>query len=136
MVAAAVSWVLCACAGRGSRPATANAQGRGDSGILMLAKELPGSGNLLDAMRSRVPTMNVTNVVGNCPRIMFRGQRSGRSQENPVIYVDGTRVGDTCALSQVTVSDVDSVVIYPGGRAPRSDVQGSPFGLILVYRKY
>src|SRR5688572_20925405 len=56
-------------------------------------------GNLLDALRGRAATMTITTTrADECPRIVFRGQRSVMSQENPGIYVDGTRMLDTCIL--------------------------------------
>ncbi|MBI4419411.1 MAG: hypothetical protein HY560_01185, partial [Gemmatimonadetes bacterium] len=87
-------------------------------GIVVRGSEL--TGNLLDGLRVRVPTMSVAYPVGECPRIVFRGQRSLRNQGNPSVYVDGTLMGDTCGLTQILASDVDHVEIYPSGNTARA----------------
>ena len=92
------------------------------------------SGNLLDGLRARVPTMAVTYPTNDCPRIMFRGRRSGRNQGNPSVYVDGTLLQDTCVLSQINMSDVEHVEVFPSGNTTRAGIQRNPFGLILVFR--
>ena len=93
------------------------------------------SGNLLDALRYRVPTMRVSMPPGECPRILFRGIRSVRNQANPSIYIDGTRMSDSCILQQLSASDIDYVEIYPSGNTPRTSYERNPFGLILIFRQ-
>ncbi|MSR06652.1 MAG: hypothetical protein EXR93_06245 [Gemmatimonadetes bacterium] len=92
------------------------------------------NGNLLDALRMRVPAMVVSNTTGGCPRIVFRGQRSMGSQGSPSVYVDGTLMGDTCGLSQIQAAEVDHVEIYSSGNASQPGVQRNPNGLILIFR--
>lgn len=90
------------------------------------------SGNLLDGLRMRVPTMMVGNrQAGACPQIMFRGPRSIRNQGNPSLYVDGALMVDTCILTQITAADVERVEIYTNSNAGS---QRNPFGTIMVYR--
>lgn len=92
------------------------------------------SGNFLQSLRNRVPSMTVSERSGECPRITFRGQRSIRNQDNPAVYVDGTRMIDTCILTQISTAEVERVEVYPGGTTSRVGIQRSPFGLILIYR--
>ena len=84
--------------------------------------------------RARIPAMMVTYPSNDCPRIMFRGRTSGRNQGNPSVYVDGTRMQDTCILSQINVADVDRVEVLPSGDTSRAGIQRNPAGLILVFR--
>jgi hypothetical protein len=93
------------------------------------------SGNLLDGLRYRVPSMRVSMPPNECPRILFRGIRSIRNQANPSIYLDGTRMGDTCILQQLSASDVEFVELYPSGNTARTSYERNPFGLILVFRR-
>ena len=91
-------------------------------------------GNLLDALRGRAATMTITVPrAGDCTRIVFRGQRSVQNQDNPGIYVDGTRMVDTCILSQLSTAEIDFVEIYPSGNTSRANIARNPFGLILIY---
>lgn len=105
---------------------------RDPSAIVVRGSDI--AGNLLEGLRTRIPTMSVSTPTGECPRIMFRGPRSIRSQGNPSVYVDGTLMRDTCVLTQISASDVDHVEVYPSGIASHAAVQRNPFGLILVYR--
>jgi len=93
------------------------------------------SGNLIDALRYRVPAMRVSTSPNECPRILFRGIRSIRNQANPAIYVDGTRMSDSCILQQLSASDVEYVELYPSGSTSRTAYERNPFGLILVFRR-
>ena len=92
------------------------------------------AGNVLDGLRARIPAMTVTYPSNDCPRIMFRGRTSGRNQGNPTVYVDGTRMQDTCILSQINVADVDHVEVLPSGDTSRAGIPRNPAGLILVFR--
>jgi hypothetical protein len=103
------------------------------SAIVVKGSDL--SGNLLDALRYRVPSMRVSTPSGECPRIVFRGIRSIRNQANPTVYLDGTRMSDTCILNQLSTNDIDFVELYPSGNAARSSYERNPFGLILIFRR-
>lgn len=105
---------------------------RDASAIVVRGSDL--AGNLLDGLRTRIPTMTVSTPAGECPRIVFRGPRSIRNQGNPSVYVDGTLMRDTCVLTQITGTDVDHVEVYPSGNTSHVGVQRNPFGLILVFR--
>lgn len=92
------------------------------------------SGNLLEALSTRLPTMRVTREGSGCPRIVFRGQRSSLRQGNPSVYVDGTLMTDTCILLLITASDVEYVEVFPSGISSGAGAQRNPFGAILVHR--
>ena len=125
---------LAACSSRTGSPASTKDDPH-DSGIRVRAADLSGSGTLLDALRHRVRTMDVTFPSDSpCPRILLRGRRfADNRREDPTVYVDGTRMTGTCVLTQVTTDEVDSVVVYHAGTSP-SSFPSSGFGLILVYR--
>ena len=92
------------------------------------------SGNLLDGLRTRIPTMRVSTRSGECPQIMFRGPRSVRYQGNPSVYLDGTLTIDTCVLTSIAASDVDYVEVYTSGNVSRPGIQGNAFGMIFIHR--
>lgn len=75
--------------------------------------------------------VTVTYLRSGCPKIAFRGRRTAG---NPSIYIDGTLIGDTCALGDLSSSDVDFVEIYRNGTTRRPGVRNNPNGLILVFR--
>ena len=105
-----------------------------DGSMIQIEGSQLSRGSLLDAIRIRVPAMQVTERSGQCPLVMFRGQRSMTTQDNPSIYVDGTLMSDTCPLQQIPVTDVRSVEVYPGGIASRAGIRRNPFGIIMVFR--
>ena len=117
---------------RAHPPQESGERPRDSAAIVVRGSEL--SGNLLEGLRSRIPTMTVSTPSGECPRIVFRGPRSIRNQGNPTVYVDGTLMSDTCVLYQISATDIDYVEVYPSGNTSRPGVQRNPFGLILVYR--
>lgn len=90
--------------------------------------------NLLAGLRARVPGMSVSYPQGECPRIIFRGVRSVTNQGNPTVYVDDTRMLDTCILTQIPSSDVDYVEVFPSGNTMQPGIERNPFGLLMVYR--
>jgi hypothetical protein len=112
--------------------------GEGGAGSDASMIQIDGSelsrGTLLDAIRIRVPAMLVTERSGQCPLVMFRGQRAMTTQDNPSVYVDGTLMSDTCALQQISITDVRSVEVYPSGLASRPGLRRNPFGIIMVFR--
>jgi hypothetical protein len=118
-----------ACSGRSRAEGDAPSAGA----IVLRGADLPST-SLLDAMRGRVSAMTVSTPSGECPRIVFRGRRSVNNQENPSVYVDGTRMVDTCILSQIATREIDYVEIYPGGSSSRADIPRNAFGVIIIYR--
>lgn len=122
---------LAACTAAGHQ-ASADARPDG-SAIVVQGSDL--SGSVIDALRSRVAGMTISNRSGECPQIMFRGPRSVRNQRNPTVYVDGTMMLDTCILQQINAADVDRIELYPSGIISKPAIQRDPFGIIMVYRK-
>ena len=116
------------------RTRAAGEGGGAPDGSVILVEGSELSGTVLDGLRIRVPAMLVTERPGQCPLIIFRGQRSAAAQGNPSLYVDGTLMSDTCLLSQMSTSDVRSVEVYPSGITSRAGIQRNPFGVILVFR--
>lgn len=102
-----------------------------DGSALILRGADLGGNNLLDALRTRVQNVTVTYTQIGCPRITLRGRRAGG---NPGIYIDGTLLGDTCALQDLSSSDVEFVEIYRSGNTRRPGIRSNPNGLILVFR--
>ena len=97
---------------------------------------IPGSeiaGSALQAIRTRIPAARISTA-GTCPRIEFRGARSLNNQPEPSIYVDGTLMGDTCALNAIFGSDIDRIEVYPSGDTPNASVRRNPSGVILIFR--
>ena len=88
------------------------------------------AGRLLNALRQKVSGMTVAQGQSGCPAITLRGRRLAG---NPSIFVDGTRMADSCALVDLTTTDVDRVEIYRGAAGP-AQVAGNPNGSIVVYR--
>jgi hypothetical protein len=123
--------IIMAC--RTSGGASGESAGSDGSMIQIDGTQL-SSGSLLDAIRIRVPAMLVTERSGQCPLVMFRGQRSMTTQDDPSLYVDGTLMSDTCPLQQIPVTDVRSVEVYPSGIATRPGIRRNPFGIIMVFR--
>jgi outer membrane receptor for ferric coprogen and ferric-rhodotorulic acid len=116
-----------ACSQRQSRPADA-APPSGDV-VVIRGSDLT-AGRLLTALRQKVSGMTVAQGQSGCPAITLRGRRLAG---NPSIFVDGTRMADSCALVDITTTDVDRVEIYRGSAGP-AQVAGNPNGSIVVYR--
>src|SRR5687768_17470274 len=101
--------VVAGCAGGHASPGAAAAPST--SGTVIKGSEL--GGNLLESMRGRVGAMTIGYPPNACPAITFRGARSIRNQANPDVYVDGTRMLDTCILQQISANDIDFIEVYP-----------------------
>ena len=102
------------------------------SGTVIKGSDL--GGNILESMRGRVSAMSISYAQNECPTITFRGARSARFQRNPEVYVDGTRMLDTCILTQISSNDIDFIEVYPSGNTQRSGYPRTAFGLILIFR--
>ena len=89
-------------------------------------------GPLLEAISRAQPQIK-TEHTSTCPRVVLRGPMVLRGFNDPDVYVDGTRAGDTCILDHLPAEDVERVEIYPTGVTPRPGYATSPHGLILVF---
>ncbi|MGD2121584.1 MAG: hypothetical protein PVJ76_07560 [Gemmatimonadota bacterium] len=90
-------------------------------------------GSLLDTMEGRVPGMQIQRHPDRCPEVTLRSHIPYNSPIDPLIYVDGTRTGDTCILNQLTTDNVESIEIYPMGVTMRPGYATHAHGLILVF---
>jgi hypothetical protein len=97
-------------------------------------EQLAGSSSLLAGLAGRVPNMQVIRGSTTCPRVVLRGGRSLTTQGDPLVYVDGTRAGNTCVLDAIPVSQVSRVEIFGSGATPPLGFQSSPYGTIIVFR--
>lgn len=121
----------CVSAGQQSQDGTGP---RTTSALIVEGEDLwTTSGTLLDGLRDRVSTMQVSRVSGGCPRIRLRGQTTLLGSTRPEIYVNGTRMGDTCILDQLGVRTVERVEIYRGGGSGRTGYTSGMDGLIAVF---
>src|SRR4051812_10771462 len=88
---------VCACA-TVKKPADPSGKNDGNgNAVIIKASEL--SGGVLQSIRSHVPSLRVVSSSNSpCPRLLFRAEKSMNNQGNPSIYIDGTRMMDTCSL--------------------------------------
>lgn len=130
--------LLAALAGAGCRSAAGAAGGAPmeDRGrIVILGTDLTTGGLLLDALVHRMPQMQVARPTGGCPIINLRGRRPERAVDNASVYVDGTRMRDTCVLLQILASDVERVELFPIAAGRPDGFRPGPGGLIVIYRR-
>ena len=135
--------VACACANsqafdRSTEPGAQPVPTTVDVGVLDTAalSMIPGL-TVLDAMRNRLPAIKIQDDPSGCPQIELRGRDAIdiNASSNPLVYVDGTRSNDTCALITLPAASVRRVEIYPLGYTPRPGYAGSGHGLILIFLK-
>jgi hypothetical protein len=117
-----------------ARGEVAPAQGRASGAIVVHGEEITGSTSLLESLVRRVPSLRVNWPASGCPIVVVRGQAVGRQTGSASVYVDDTRMRDTCILLQIQPADVDRVELYPVAARPRGFNAG-PGGVVLVYRR-
>ena len=128
---------LTAILGCSRNSAPGNADGGGKQGAAMVIDEHElqhAGGNVLNILPSHVAGMRVRRTDG-CPEILMRGTRSMMNSNDPIVYVDGTRSGNTCVLESLVPSDIHRIEVYPMGVTQRPGYRNSPNGLILVFMK-
>jgi hypothetical protein len=133
LVVSALALVLAGCGGhvlgRGGNP-----DARGSTAATVLSRaQLSHAPSLISAITNRLPGIQVQSGNRRCPEIALRGRKSITGDNNPAIYVDGTRAVNTCVLDMLFPADVARVEVYPMGVAPRPPYQAHPNGLILVF---
>jgi hypothetical protein len=90
-------------------------------------------GSVIDAMIGRVPNFRINRLSGHCPQISLRTHVAFESVTNPHVYVDGTRIADTCILDSLRAQNVELVEVYPMGVTTRPGYATHAHGLILVF---
>jgi hypothetical protein len=88
------------------------------------------SAGLLEVLRQYIPNLKVVQT-RDCPRLNLRGISTLQTPSDPAIYVAGQRAASTCILTQLNITDVERVEVYPSG-IPRGAYQTDPYGVILV----
>ncbi len=94
-----------------------------------------GPGTVLQAIRGKIPSMRIQRPSGQCPTIVLRNFVTFQSAVNPHVYVDRTRISDTCILDTIRTEDVESVEVYPMGVTSRPGYSPHAHGLILVFMR-
>lgn len=125
-----------ACAGSGASPEARPAGNRGSVTVLTRAElRRSGGGDLLTALAGRIALMRVErrSAASPCPVITLRGDRTVIGSRNPMVFVDGTEMSDTCVLQQIRTDDVSSVEVYPGGLTQRPGYRAHANGLIVIF---
>lgn len=92
-----------------------------------------GLGSVLSALRGKVPNMRIYRGSGHCPQVSLRSAATFGTVVNPHVYVDGTRITDTCILESLRARSVQSVEVYPMGFTKRPGYGTHAHGLILVF---
>lgn len=133
LLCGALLLVAAAACSQRNRAATSSASPRGGATVVQGSDLMSRSGNLLEALRGRVSNMRVDRMQGRCPVITLRGQKTIIGSTDPTIYIDGTRMGDTCSLDQVQVVSVERVEVYAGGISPPPGYAPAANGTILVF---
>jgi hypothetical protein len=135
ILATALITATTACGGQViGRSTEATPRGPSNGATVLHARQLNlASSNLLGAISGRIAGLQIRPSRTACPEITIRGRTSLLGDNNPVIYVDGTRAANTCVLDMIPPMDVQRVEIYPTGVAPRLPYQAHPNGLILVF---
>jgi hypothetical protein len=107
---------------------------RRGSAIVLTGGQLVDSGpTVIDALSSAVANLTVQRRDGRCPEITIRGAKTIYGQRGPVVYLDGTRLGDTCVLSQLSTRDIERIEVYASGASPDPRYGAGTSGLILVF---
>lgn len=101
----------------------------GKPDFVLWGKDIPsGYSNLLDAMKGRIPGVNIT---GN--NVIIRGTNSIMSSNDPLVLIDGVPT-DLDAINYISVQDVDRVEILKGSSTAMYGCRGAN-GVIAVYTK-
>jgi len=103
------------------------------SGIVVQGQQIRGGLGLLEALAGRVSNLRVERRGQVCPAVSLRGQRTLVGSTNPIVYVDGTPMVNTCILDQIRPAEVERVEVYPGGISGRTGYRAGTNGLILIF---
>jgi TonB-dependent SusC/RagA subfamily outer membrane receptor len=89
----------------------------------------PGTNNVLDAMRGRIPGVS---VIGNS--VVIRGVNTFYGSTDPLLLIDGV-VTSFDAINTISVSDIDRIEILKGPSAAMFGSRGAN-GVIAIYTKH
>ena len=96
------------------------------------ARDLAPGRPLYESLVGRIPGLQMVENTLGCPAITLRTAAAASPPRAPRVYVNGTRTYGTCALRDVSPSDVARIEVYPPGSAPSGGFQRSGTGLILI----
>lgn len=130
-VETAVLGFAVSCAG--PLPNGSTAALRGSGAHTLEARDLAPGRPLYESLVGRVSGLKMLETPSGCPAITLRSAVAASPQTAPRVYVNGTRTYGTCALRDVSPSDVARVEVYPPGAAPRAGFEGSGTGIILIF---
>ncbi|HXG96757.1 MAG TPA: TonB-dependent receptor plug domain-containing protein [Gemmatimonadales bacterium] len=90
---------------------------------------------VLDAIRHAMPQLHISGWTQytRCPMIQLRGMDSLEGNNDPDVYVDGTRTTDTCPLVAIQAVSTERIEVYPMGMTSRPGYPSSGHGLILIF---
>jgi hypothetical protein len=126
-----ILWVLLAACGAALQVPPVNPRQTGATHALTRV-DLGTTGTVLSALTGRVANLEITRQDAACPIISLRGQRSIIGNNAPTLYVNGTRMLDTCILDQIPVREVERIEIYSIA-APKLGYLAGANGSIVVF---
>jgi len=90
---------------------------------------------VLDAIRHAMPQLHIAgwSQYTHCPMLEMRGKDSVEGNNNPDVYVDGTRTTDTCPLVTIQAVQTERIEVYAMGMTSRPGYPSSGHGLILIF---
>ncbi len=93
------------------------------------------SRTVLDVIRHAMPQLRIAGWTQytRCPLVELRGKDSVEGNNDPDVYVDGTRTSDTCPLIQIQAVQTERIEVYPLGLTSRPGYPSSGHGLILIF---
>jgi len=117
----------------GGRPHSAATTG----GLILTGHALsadPGR-TILDVIRHSMPQLRIAGYTQytRCPMVELRGRDSMEGNNNPDVYVDGTRTTDTCPLVTIQAVSTERIEVYPLGMTSRPGYPSGGHGLILIF---
>ena len=117
----------------GGRPLSATTTGS----LIISGRALsadPGR-TVLDAIRHSMPQLHISGWTPytRCPMLQLRGMDSVEGNNNPDVYVDGTRTTDTCPLVTIQAVQTQRIEVYALGLTSRPGYPSSGHGLILIF---
>lgn len=127
----ALATALAACGGAPMSAAPLRPTGSG-GGIELRREQLDPLGSLLASLDRRVNNLDVLRPVSDCPVLLLRGRGPVSMRDQPSVYVDGTRVHDTCFLDMMKADQVERVTVFNGPASARPGLFAGQGGIIVI----